>query len=85
MFSLYGKCLGFIRNVMDSNDASEENCYFQSGSKHNYRLANLENTKVGTKNLHSKIAPSFYFYFFMGFLNVLKIFEVSRNSKSNRC
>ena len=58
MFSLYGKCLGFVRNVMDSDDASEKNCYFQSGSKHNYRLASLENTKVRTKNLHSKITPS---------------------------
>ena len=51
MFSLYGKCLGFVRNVMDSDDANEKNCYFQSGSKHNYRLANLENNKVGIKVL----------------------------------
>ena len=61
MFSLYGKCLGFVRNVIDSDDASEKNCYFQSGSKHNYRLASLENTKVGTKSaLKHQIVTSKY-------------------------
>ena len=46
MFSVLGKCLGFVRNVLDDNEAKSENCYFQSGSKHTYRLAELEDVQV---------------------------------------
>ena len=46
MFSLYGKCLGFVKNIMDDNTANDKTCYFQSGAVHNYRLAEVENVQV---------------------------------------
>ena len=46
MFSLYGKCLGFVKNIMDDNTANDKTCYFQSGAVHNYRLAEVENIQV---------------------------------------
>ena len=46
MFSLYGKCLGFVKNIMDDNTANDKTCNFQSGAVHNYRLAEVENVQV---------------------------------------
>ena len=46
MFSLYGKCLGFVKNIMDDNTANDKTCNFQSGAVHNYRLAQVENVQV---------------------------------------
>ena len=45
MFSLYGNCLGFVKNHADSV-GNGENCYFQSGSRLIYEQAVLENTQV---------------------------------------
>ena len=46
MYSLYGKCLGFVRNVGGSGQPVDSDCYFHSGSKHNYRLANVLDIEV---------------------------------------
>jgi hypothetical protein len=46
MFSVYGKCLGFVKNIMDDNTANDKTCNFQSGAVHNYRLAEIENVQV---------------------------------------
>ncbi len=45
MFSLFGKCLGFVKNVA-SNAADDTNCNIQSGSIHTHKLAVLPDTKV---------------------------------------
>lgn len=45
MFSLYGKCIGVVKNTI-ADTPVHENCYFQSGSQHQYRLALLENNQV---------------------------------------
>ena len=46
MFSFYGKCLGFVKNIMDDDTANDKTCYFQSGAKNNYRLAQVDNVQV---------------------------------------
>ena len=46
MFSFYGKCLGFVKNIMDNNTANDKTCYFQSGAVNNYRLAQVDNVQV---------------------------------------
>ena len=50
MFSLYGNCLGFVKNIMDDNTANDKTCHFQSGAVHNYKLAQIDDIQVNTKN-----------------------------------
>ena len=50
MFSLYGNCLGFVKNIMDDNTANDKTCNFQSGAVHNYKLAQIDDIQVNTKN-----------------------------------
>ena len=49
MFSLYGNCLGFVKNIMDDNTANEKTCHFQSGAVHNYKLAHIDDIQVNEK------------------------------------
>ena len=51
MFSMYGKCLGFVKNIMEDNTANDKTCYFQSGAVHNYKLAHVDDTQVKTRYL----------------------------------
>ena len=46
MFSLYGNCLGFVKNIMDDNTANVKTCHFQSGAVHNYKLAQIDDIQV---------------------------------------
>ena len=62
MFSLYGNCLGFVKNIMDDNTANDKTCHFQSGAVHNYKLAQIDDIQV---NIETQINGSYHLMLFI--------------------
>ena len=62
MFSLYGNCLGFVKNIMDDNTSNDKTCHFQSGAVHNYKLAQIDDIQV---NIETKINRPYHLMLFI--------------------